>query len=269
MRKARQAAGSFCKKSKQGFLTAGFPWRIPPPGAALVFHQPDSAVDRAWGLCWSSPLYATGGVAQGIELLSILPGAFGAVLAPVVYARPLDHSGRLFAPCPGPRWPACRLRVEQIEQDLPVFLELLATLAQAGLGFDAALDEILESQPANRPLTEEFRIFQAEILSGRAQGPVSARLSRRVEVISLTILVSALLQVEQVGASVGRAPAQADDMRGRRRERALALAGLPGKLIFPLAIGFLPGFFCDQPGPHLQPAPPVRRSHPSQPLIAD
>ena len=58
-------------------------------------------------------------------------------------------------------------RVAQVERDLPVTLELLATLAEAGLGFDAALDRILTSQPSERALVQEFRTFQAEVLAGR------------------------------------------------------------------------------------------------------
>ena len=44
---------------------------------------------------------------------------------------------------------------------------LLATLAEAGIGFDSGLDRILDSQPANRPLTQELRQFQIELLAGR------------------------------------------------------------------------------------------------------
>jgi tight adherence protein C len=220
------------------------------PGAALVFLSL-TLLSSGLGVLMVFTLYAVGAVAQGVELLAILPGAFGAVLAPVVYVGPWF----ILAVCCALPWivvsRARRLRVEQIEQDLPVFLELLATLAQAGLGFDAAIEEILDSQPADRPLTEEFRIFQTEILSGRPRIQCLRRLARRVEVISLTILVSALLQVEQVGASVADIlRRQADDLRGRRRERALALAAtLPGKLIFPLVIGFMPGVFVVTLGP--------------------
>jgi tight adherence protein C len=239
------------QEENQGFVTrwlsrAGYR----APGAATVFLSL-TLLSSCLGALTVFTLYSGGAVAQGVELLAVLPGAFGAVLAPVVYVGPWF----ILAVCCALPWitvrRARRLRVEQIEQDLPVFLELLATLAQAGLGFDAALEEILDSQPVDRPLTEEFRLFQAEVLGGRPRVQCLRRLARRVEVISLTILVSALLQVEQVGASVADVlRRQADDLRGRRRERALTLAGsLPGKLIFPLAIGFLPGIFVISLGP--------------------
>lgn len=235
----------------QGFLTrwlsrAGYR----TPEAATVFVSL-TVLSSCLGALVVFTFYAMSGFAQGLELVHALPGAFAAVVAPVVYAGPWFVLATF---CALP-WTAVsrarRLRVERIEEDLPVVLEMLATLSQAGLGFDAALEEVLEAQPADRPLTEELRLFQMEILSGRGRVPCLRRLSRRVDVISLTILVSALLQVEQVGAAIADIlRRQADDLRGRRRERALALAaGLPAKLIFPMVTCFMPGIFVVSLGP--------------------
>ena len=68
-----------------------------------------------------------------------------------------------------------RERVERVEQDLPIALELLSTLSEAGLGFDAALAHILESAVENRPLAREFRTYQADLLAGRSRvrGPAT------------------------------------------------------------------------------------------------
>ena len=49
---------------------------------------------------------------------------------------------------------------------LPLALDLFATLAEAGLGFDASLAKIQESQPPGRALTMEFHTFQREMLAG-------------------------------------------------------------------------------------------------------
>jgi len=69
--------------------------------------------------------------------------------------------------------------------------------------------------------------------------------------MSLTIFVSALVQTEQMGAGVSDVlRRQADDLRGRRRENALAVAaGLPVKLLFPLVICFMPGILVATLGP--------------------
>jgi len=60
-----------------------------------------------------------------------------------------------------------------------------------------------------------------------------------------------LVQAEQVGSGISEVlRRQADDLRNRRRERALALANaLPVKLLFPLVICFLPGLFVATLGP--------------------
>ena len=147
--------------------------------------------------------------------------------------------------------PLASERVEQVEQDLPISLELLATLSEAGLGFDAALARVLESVMESRPLAREFRSYQADLLAGRARVEALRRLSRRLEVSSVTILVSALVQAEQLGSGIAQTlRRQADDLRERRRERANAFAmALPVKRMFPLVICFMPGIFVWTLGP--------------------
>jgi len=144
-----------------------------------------------------------------------------------------------------------RRRVEQAEQDLPLCLELLATLSEAGLGFDAALSRVLDSVLEERPLGREFRTYQSDLLAGRTRVEALRRLARRLEVSSVTILVSALVQAEQLGSGIAQAlRRQADDLRDRRRERANAFAmSLPIKRMFPLVVCFMPGIFVWTLGP--------------------
>lgn len=144
-----------------------------------------------------------------------------------------------------------RKRVDSIERELPIVLELLATLSESGLGFDASFAKILDSERAETPLITEFRIFRTETLSGLPRIRCFRRLARRVEISSMTIFCSALIQAEQIGtgfSSVLRT--QANDLRGRRRDRAMIKAqSLPVKLVFPLVICFLPGIFVVTLGP--------------------
>jgi len=196
-------------------------------------------------------LILSGVVRTGAKVLTNLPGGIGDIFLPVLYAGPWVV-GLALAALP---WLAVRAarreRVTRVEQDLSLFLELLATLSEAGLAFDAALDRILAAQPPDRPLTEEFRTFQREVLAGVPRVRALRRVSERADVLSLTILISALVQAEQVGAGVAEVlRRQAEDLRSRRRERALTLANaLPVKLLFPLVICFLPGIFIATIGP--------------------
>jgi len=146
-----------------------------------------------------------------------------------------------------------RARVAAIEQDLPLALELFATMAEAGLGFDAALAKIIRAQGDARALSNEFMNFQKDMLAGMPRSQALRQLARRVDVQSLTSFTSALIQAEHVGASMAETlQHQADDLRQRRRENALLQAqALPVKLVFPLVICFLPGIFISTLAPVL------------------
>jgi pilus assembly protein TadC len=142
-------------------------------------------------------------------------------------------------------------RVDEIELDLPLVLELLATLAEAGLGFESAVDELLRGQPPGRPLADELRLYRLEVSTGARRAQSLRRLARRVDVPSVSSFASALAHGEETGSSIaGLLRPQASLVRQRRRERALAAAeALPEKLVVPLLIGFLPGLLVWTLGP--------------------
>ena len=142
-------------------------------------------------------------------------------------------------------------RVEEIEQDLPLVLELLATLAEAGLGFESAVEELLRAQPPGRPLADELRLYQLEVSTGARRSTSLRNLARRVELPSISSFTSALAHGEETGSSIaGLLRPQASLVRQRRRERALAEAeALPEKLVLPLLVGFLPGLLVWTLGP--------------------
>ena len=148
---------------------------------------------------------------------------------------------------------ARRARVRAVEQDLPLVLELFATMGEAGLGFDAALTKVIRSQGTQRPLIAEFVNFQFDMLAGIPRAQALRQLARRVDVASLTSFTSALVQAEEVGASLSDTLRhQANDLRLRRREDALLKAqALPVQLVFPLVICFLPGIFLSTLAPVL------------------
>jgi pilus assembly protein TadC len=146
-----------------------------------------------------------------------------------------------------------RSRVRAIEQDLPLALEMFATMAEAGLSFDAALAKIVRTGSNERPLIAEFVGFQVDMLAGIPRTQALRQLARRVSVPALSSFASSLIQAEQVGASIADTlQHQAADLRVRRREDALLQAqALPVKLVFPLVICFLPGIFVSTLAPVL------------------
>ena len=186
-----------------------------------------------------------------VQMVGSVPGGTGELLAAILRFGPwiIFVVGGL-APTIVVR-AARRRRVRAIEQDLPLVLELFATMGEAGLGFDAALSKIVRAQEVDRPLISEFVSFQLDMLAGVPRLQALRQLGRRVDIPSLTGFASSLIQAEQVGASMAETLRhQADDLRERRREHALLQAqALPVKLVFPLVICFLPGIFASTLAP--------------------
>ncbi len=220
---------------------------------AVPWFLAASLLGMVVGLGFAATVLWLGVVDDLTALLSVVPGGVGEVFVPFAVASPW-LSAVLLAALPAVYVRSVRRRrVRMVEQDLPLILDLLSTLAEAGLGFDAALDRILQGLPPDRPLVREFHGFQIDVLAGRRRIDALRRLARRVEVTWFGILVSALVQAEQVGAGLAETlRTQAADLRHRRRERALELASaLPVKLVFPLVLCFLPGLMTVVIGPTL------------------
>ncbi|WP_417750199.1 type II secretion system F family protein [Rosistilla oblonga] len=198
-------------------------------------------------------LRTVGTIDVAVDFIRSIPGGVGNVMVPFALATPwflmvvltliptlLVRSVR-------------RKRVLEIEQDLPLLLDLLNTLSQAGVGFDAALDQILAAGDPERPLAQELRGFQADNLAGRSRIVSLRNLMRRVEIPMFSTFLSAVVQAEQVGAGMGQTlKTQATEMRARRREKATAAAmAVPTLLVVPMVVGFLPGIFVVLLGPML------------------
>lgn len=200
----------------------------------------------------SATVFAFSGLQEIMEEAVILvPGGVGETFLPVVWVAPWIIATLLICLPMTIVRSARRKRILMIEQDLPLAMELMATLSEAGLSFDSALLRILRTRLAGRPLAGELTVYQADLLAGRPRIESLRRLSGRVRISSISILVSALVQAEQMGMGISRVlRQQADDIRGRRRERAIAFANaLPVKRLFPLVICFLPGLFVWTLGP--------------------
>lgn len=205
------------------------------------------------GLLVAWAFFRSGFVEQMSQILTLVPGAAGEFFVMVAGIGPWI-AFLLIASVPVLIVRAARReRVAQVERDLPLMLDLFATLAEAGLGFDSALQRILSSQPPQRALPAEFGLYQQETLAGVPRSEALRRLARRVGLGSVTTFVSAVVEAEEIGASLAETLRhQSEDMRDRRRARTMLLAqALPVKLVFPLVICFLPGIFASTLAPAL------------------
>lgn len=219
--------------------------------AASTLFVLATAACGAIGLTIAIVWQGSGLVENSVRSADNVPGGIGDLAAPVLIAAPwLMCFLWVMAP-----WAIVnserKKRVRAVEQDLPTTLDLLATMSESGLAFDSALDKVIASQKQKRPLVEELKSFQLEVLSGIPRVDCFRHLSRRMEVPSMSIFVSALVQAEQVGAGFSNVlRIQSDDLRNRRREEANMLAqALTVKLVFPLVLCFLPGIFVVTLGP--------------------
>ncbi len=220
------------------------------PHASVVFVVV-SALCMVGGLGIALGFTLSGLQAFMERTIVLVPGGVGETFLPVVWIAPW----LLFVMIGCTPWlivrSARRTRIAMVEQDLPLALELLSTLSEAGLGFDAALTRILKTRVADRPLAVDLRMFQADLLAGRTRVESLRRLAARLDLPSVSIFVSALVQAEQLGMGIARVlRQQADDVRSRRRERAIAFANsLATKRVIPLVVCFLPGLFVWTLGP--------------------
>ena len=131
-------------------------------------------------------------------------------------------------------------RQKQIQRALPDALDLLVISVEAGLGFDAAIQRLVEKR--DDPLAAEFARVLAELRVGRSRRDALKDMVMRTQVPDLNNFVGAILQAEQLGVSVTKVlTVQAEQMRTLRRQRAEEKAAqLQLKLIFPLAIFIFP-----------------------------
>jgi tight adherence protein C len=134
---------------------------------------------------------------------------------------------------------------------LPGALDFLAINVEAGMGFDSALAEV--SRRWHNPLTVEFAQMLIDFQIGKPRRDAWRDLVKRTQVGDLNSFVTAMLQNEQVGSSIGGIlRVQAEHMRIRRRQRAEEAARVaPVKMLLPLVFFIFPGILVVLLGPAL------------------
>lgn len=140
-------------------------------------------------------------------------------------------------------------RKTAIANALPDSIDLLTISVEAGLGFDQALARIVAK--SNNLLAYEFGRVLQQMRLGVARRDALRELVDRTGVEDLSQFVGAIIQAEQLGASIGRVlRIQSAEMRVRRRQRAQKLAQqAPIKMLFPMAFLILPSIFVVVLGP--------------------
>jgi tight adherence protein C len=167
----------------------------------------------------------------GILLLVFLFGGF-AYVAPALWLR-----GQISQ------------RKGEIIRSLPDAIDLLTISVEAGLGFDQAMTRVVSK--SNNALTREFARIIQEMRIGVARRDALRAMVERTGVEELSLFITAIIQAEQLGASIANVlRIQAVEMRVRRRQRAERLAHeAPIKMLFPMVFLIFPPIFIVVLGP--------------------
>lgn len=140
-------------------------------------------------------------------------------------------------------------RKKNIVKALPDALDLLTISVEAGLSFDQGIQRV--SEKWDNELSREFKRMLADVRLGRAKRDALRDMSNRCGVDDVQTFVSAIIQAEQLGVSMGRIlKIQSDQMRLRRRQRAEEEAHkAPIKMLFPMVFLIFPALFVVILGP--------------------
>ena len=136
-----------------------------------------------------------------------------------------------------------RKRQKLISRQLPEVLDLLSVSVQAGLSFDGSVRRIVERMTG--PLIDECKRVYQDVQMGAPRARSLQAMARRCDVDDVYLFITAVVQAERLGTSMGKTLTnQADNMRERRKQKAKAEAlKAPVKIIFPLVIFIFPAIF--------------------------
>lgn len=138
----------------------------------------------------------------------------------------------------------------QITRALPYNIDLLTLSVEAGLDFTAALAKVVEKGKPGA-LIDEFSLVLRQLKMGKTREEVLKTMIDRVDLPSLSSFLTALVQADRMGTSLGKVlRIQSTQMRIERTQRAEKLANeAPVKMLFPLIACIFPTVFLVLFGP--------------------
>ena len=144
-------------------------------------------------------------------------------------------------------------RREQVTNDLPDLLDLMCISVAAGLGLEQAMQ--VSCARFESPVCHELRLTLREMELGLSRHDALENMKLRTDIDDLVTFAVVLSQADALGLPIGRVlQAQADEMRDKRRQRAREKAAkVPVKILFPLALCFLPAILIIVIGPLVGP----------------
>jgi tight adherence protein C len=144
---------------------------------------------------------------------------------------------------------AIKARQHAMKKALPDALDLITIGVSAGLAFDGALGEIIEKW--DNDLSHEFATMLGELRMGMGRRQALLNLADRTQVDEIQIMVSQLIQADELGMSLtDTLLTLANQMRLRRRQHAEEMAHKAAvKMLIPLVFLIFPALFIVILGP--------------------
>jgi tight adherence protein C len=138
-----------------------------------------------------------------------------------------------------------RARERDLRRLLPYAIDLLSLSVLAGLDFTEALTRIVGKLEHASALTVELGETLRQIKLGKSRSDALRDLAHRVDLPELNSVVSALVQTDQLGGSLGPIlRGQSEWLRTERFQYAEKLAmQAPVKILFPLILFIFPTIF--------------------------
>ena len=146
-----------------------------------------------------------------------------------------------------------KVRRERVTNDLPDLLDLMTISVAAGLGLEQAMQ--VSCARFESPVCTSCASPCARWSSGLSRHDALENMKLRTDIDDLVTFAVVLSQADALGLPIGRVlQAQADEMRDKRRQRAREKAAkVPVKILFPLALCFLPAILIIVLGPIVGP----------------
>lgn len=146
---------------------------------------------------------------------------------------------------------SARIRLDEIDYQMPELIDVLVTTVEAGVGFSGSLQ--LASRRMTGPLGDELRLTLQEQDMGLSTQEALNNLLDRASTPAIRTFVRAIIQGETLGVSIGRIMRDlAVEMRKNRRQKAEERAQkAPTKMLFPLVFLIFPAMFVVMLGPAL------------------
>ena len=137
----------------------------------------------------------------------------------------------------------------RMQRELPDAIDLLTISVEAGLGFDAAIQQVARNTEG--PLADEFSRVLREMQIGQGRSLALRALAERTTIPELRTFVGAMVQADSFGIPIGQVlRVQSHEIRIKRRQRAEAKAQqVPVKITVPLIFCILPCLFIAVMGP--------------------